>query len=309
MAATAKGKRSLTRHWRPSKGNLVAGAAVVAIVIAAIVDWSKPNNDVVSLGDLKTRTHYHGLAVDRADSSRLLLATHHGFFVVSTNGMATRISPVQDFMGFTAHPSEPAILYASGHPAGGGNLGFIKSDDGGATWTQVSRGLGGPVDFHQMDVSPADPNVVYGSFVGIQVSRDGGRSWTMSGAAPEGLVALAASRANADWVYAATRSGLWLSRDAGKSWAEIAFPGQPVSLVSVGPGSSILVFVVGKGLMQAKEETFTNWTRVSNGLGDRVLLHLAVDSRDPSRMYATTQDNDLLASADGGRSWRPYGAQ
>jgi hypothetical protein len=61
--------------------------------------------------------------------------------------------------------------------------------------------------------------------------------------------------------------------------------------------------------MQAKEETFTNWTRVSNGLGDRVLLHLAVDSRDPSRMYATTQDNDLLASADGGRSWRPYGAQ
>jgi hypothetical protein len=48
---------------------------------------------------------------------------------------------VQDFMGFTPHPSDPATLYSSGHPAGGGNLGFIVSEDGGGSWTQLADAL------------------------------------------------------------------------------------------------------------------------------------------------------------------------
>ena len=36
-----------------------------------------------------------------------------------------------DYMGFIPHPTDPSLLFASGHPAGGGNLGFIVSNDGG----------------------------------------------------------------------------------------------------------------------------------------------------------------------------------
>ncbi len=69
-------------------------------------------------------THIHGIAVDPTLDSRLLLATHHGFFVVQTDdGMATRISRDQnDYMGFTPHPENPTVMFASGHPSGGGNL-------------------------------------------------------------------------------------------------------------------------------------------------------------------------------------------
>jgi hypothetical protein len=75
--------------------------------------------------DLKEHTHIHGLAVDRNDPSQLLVATHHGLYRVTVDGNAKLISVVQDFMGFTPDPSDPNSLFASGHPARGGNLGFI----------------------------------------------------------------------------------------------------------------------------------------------------------------------------------------
>ena len=52
-----------------------------------------------------------------------------------------------DFMGFVVHPTAPNQIYGSGHPVGGGNLGFIASTDGGKTWRQLSPGVKGPVDF------------------------------------------------------------------------------------------------------------------------------------------------------------------
>src|SRR5918996_752920 len=143
---------------------------------------------------LARATHFHGIAVDPTDPSRLYLATHHGLYAVEQDGSATQLSPVQDFMGFTPHPTDPSILYASGHPATGGNLGFIASREGGASWSQLAEGVGGPVDFHQMDVSPADPNVIYGAYGGsLQISRDGGQTWEVVGPAPDGLIDLAAS--------------------------------------------------------------------------------------------------------------------
>jgi photosystem II stability/assembly factor-like uncharacterized protein len=181
--------------------------------------------DSVALFDLDKQTHYHGLAVDPADPSRLYLATHHGFYLVGADGMASRLSEVQDFMGFTPHPTDPSILYASGHSSSGGNLGFLMSADGGANWTQISPGLDGPVDFHQLDVSPADPRVIYGVYKGFQVSCDGGKTWSMAGPAPQGLIALAASARSPDRIYAATKSGLAYSEDAGATWQPVAFAG------------------------------------------------------------------------------------
>ena len=82
----------------------------------------------VPLTELLRSTHIHGLAVDRADSGRLLIATHHGLHALRLD---TRlVDPVSerqdDFMGFRPHPTT-TTPYASGHPARGGNLGFITS--------------------------------------------------------------------------------------------------------------------------------------------------------------------------------------
>jgi photosystem II stability/assembly factor-like uncharacterized protein len=219
--------------------------------------------------------------------------------------MATRLSPVQDFMGFTPHPTDPSVLYASGHPSSGGNLGFLLSADGGASWTQVSPGLDGPVDFHQMDVSPADPEVIYGNYRGIQVSRDGGKSWSMAGPAPDGIIALAASAMSADRLYAGTERGLMLSNDAGTHWQNAAFQGEIVTMVTTGPAKTLFAYVVGRGLMTADESNPNGWSLV---WGDnRILLHLAIDGRDPRRLFAIAHEAGILASTDGGRTWHGFG--
>lgn len=259
----------------------------------------------VPLSELDKQTHYHGLAVDPADPSRLYLATHHGFYRVSAGGTATRLSEVQDFMGFTPHPTDPSVLYASGHPSGGGNLGFLMSADGGANWTQVSPGLNGPVDFHQMDVSPADPQVIYGVYGGVQVSRDGGKTWSMPGAAPEGLIALAASARSADRIYGATQTGLLYSDDAGATWQSAAFAGETVSMVATGPNDMLYAYVVGRGLMSATEGKPADWSLVSSD--QRIQLHLAIDTRDPSRMFAIAHKAGIIQSTDGGKSWHSFG--
>jgi photosystem II stability/assembly factor-like uncharacterized protein len=281
---------------------LTAAAALAGLAAAAAVAVG-PSRAEQSLAQLLAGTHVHGLAVDAADPDRLLIATHHGLHALdlSTGGTVQVSDRRDDFMGFSPHP-DGGVLYASGHPAGGGNLGFIVSEDGGATWEMRSPGLHGPVDFHQMTVSPADPDVIYGAYRGLQLSRDGGASWEMVGPVPDGLIELAASSLDPDRLYAATEAGLLVSVDAGRSWSPAHPARAPVSSVAVGPDGRLHAFVLGGGLQRASEAGLA-WETVSTAFGERVLLHLALDPNDPSRLFAASQHGEILASEDGGATW------
>jgi photosystem II stability/assembly factor-like uncharacterized protein len=287
--------------------------AVVVMATGAFLATRSHSEASTTVRALAEHTHFHGIAVDPSDPARLYLATHHGLYAVAPDGSATRLSPVQDFMGFTPHPSDPSILYASGHPAGGGNLGFIASEDGGRSWTQLAEGVGGPVDFHQMDVSPADPRTLYGAYAGsLQVSRDGGRSWEVVGPAPEGLIDLAVSSKAPSTLYAATQGGLLKSEDGGRSWQDAYLLRRPVSMVHVTREGEVFAFVVGTGLIRTTEPTLS-WQTVGADFGEAYVVHLAVDPSDADKLYAVAMNPQshaqaVLASADGGKSWATLGA-
>ena len=267
-----------------------------------------------TVGALAARTHFHGLAVDSRDPSRVYLATHHGFYVVAPDGSASRVSRIEnDFMGFTQHPTDPAILYASGHPATGGNLGFIVSRDGGETWTKRADGVGGPVDFHQMDVSKADPQVIVGAYRGLQVSRNGGHSWEMVGPLPEKTLDLAASATDANVLYAATERGLLRSRDGGKSWHDAYFIRRPATMVQATLGGALYAFIIGRGLVRTVEPDL-RWKTVGKISDSSYILHFAADPGDAGKMYAiafdsSTKSQSLIASRDGGATWAPMGGR
>jgi photosystem II stability/assembly factor-like uncharacterized protein len=210
-------------------------------------------------------------------------------------------------MGFSPGPSDPLTYFASGHPHTGGNSGFLKSIDGGATWKQISSGVDGPVDFHQMDVSPADPRTIYGNYGGLQVSHDGGNIWESVGPAPDNLIAIAASSVKAEILYAATKNGLHISIDGGVNWQPLAFDGEVVSMVKNGPHGVLMAFVLGKGLMKTTEEKPLEWTSVSNAFGDAIVLHLAINPADSTQLALTTQDNSVLESRDSGATWAAFG--
>jgi photosystem II stability/assembly factor-like uncharacterized protein len=260
-----------------------------------------------TLQQLAGHTHYHGIAYARSGSAKLLLATHHGVFAVDAAGEATQVSPLHDYMGFSPDPADPLAYYASGHPSAGGNSGFLKSTDGGGSWQHISDGLNGPVDFHQLDVSAADPKTIYGGFGGLQVSHDGGVTWTMAGELPGELIAIAASGTKAATVYAATKIGLQASEDGGASWKSVAFPGEVVSLVEAEADGTLYAYVVGKGLMHTNESATGNWELLSNAFADGIPLHLAVDPSKRSQLALTTHLNGVWESSDGGLSWVQIG--
>ena len=290
--------------------NVLAG--IVAMAAAGLPASCALSAGETTVTSLAGKSHFHGIAVDPGDPSRLFLATHHGLFRVGPDGKARRISKTHDdFMGFTPHPTDASILYASGHPAGGGNLGFIASRNGGRSWKQISKGIRGPVDFHQMDVSRVDPKVIYGVHGGLQVSNDGGRSWRMAGPTPKGLIDLAASAKDVNVLYAATRGGLLKSMDAGRSWQYTYILRRPVTMVQTTSRGDVYAFVVGTGLIRTMEPGL-NWRSTGGSLGNNYILHLAVDPTDESNLYAITfspqtRRNVVLASGDGGRSWSPLG--
>lgn len=287
----------------------------MVVVVAAITVMTDSSNSAsgTTVSELIKNSDFHGIAVDPNDPSRIYLATHHGLFVVSPDGKAERLSDtIADFMGFTPHPDDPAIFYASGHPASGGNLGFIVSTDGGKSWEKLADGVGGPVDFHQMDVSKADPNIVFGNSRDLQHSKDGGLTWSMVGPAPEGTMDIAASARNADTVYAATQRGIVSSTDGGRSWTAAHLLRRTTTMIDAASDGRLYAFQVETGLIRTSEPGL-NWQVVSNDFGGDYILHFAVDPSDVQNMYAVTFSSQtrglaIIRSSDGGVSWRPLGA-
>uniref|UniRef100_UPI003977E89E hypothetical protein n=1 Tax=Salmonella sp. SAL4431 TaxID=3159886 RepID=UPI003977E89E len=71
----------------------------------------------------------------------------------------------------------------------------------------------------------------------------------------------------------------------------------------------VFAFVVGTGLIRLTEPDFT-WQVVGSQLGDRFIVHLAADPADERRLYAVTvdrntQEQEILATSDGGATWSP----
>lgn len=271
--------------------------------LIALLATPAMSQDSLPLSELMSATHVHGIGPGSGGPDSLILATHNGLWAVDmASGTATRLGDSQDdFMGYSAVLSSPGTAFASSHPATGGNIGVIRTEDAGQSWIHVSDGLDGPVDFHNMEVSRADPAVIYG--IGhdrrVQRSVNGGVTWEVMGEAPEKLIDIATAPSDATQVYAATEAGLFLSPDGGASWQPV-IEGAPVSTVDTGPDGMVRAVDLANGLVTLVEGG--EITQVSADLPDGYLLFLSTTSVDPFRLAALTAKGRLVASQDGGIS-------
>jgi photosystem II stability/assembly factor-like uncharacterized protein len=214
-----------------SKGKFIAiGVGIVvaiAIGIAIALALGTQGSDAGSSSDNQRVVfwrHVHGLGIDPSDNNVLYIATH-GDFYKSVNGSAPVKVDQQraDYMAFNAPQTEGVPLYASGHPSTGGNMGLVKSTDGGETWQLVSNVLDPPTDFHAMAVSRSNPNVIIGfdsGGRGLFKTTDAGNTWQNLDY-PEYITALAIAPNNSEVVFAGTDNGIFRSSDGGNTWTHL----------------------------------------------------------------------------------------
>ena len=260
-----------------------------------------------TVADLGKHTHIHGIAVAPTTTSPVLLATHNGISSASPSGVVRRVSQDNfNFMSLSVHPADLDVLFASGQPKDGGNVAFVLSRDAGKTWNLLSTGDTAPNDFHRIAVSRTDPQTIFSANSGLHISRDGGNTWNFVAPLPDGFVDLAASSIDRERLYAATDQGLLFSTDSGVTWEPAHAKRSLTTLVQGTAARAVYAFMLGVGLLRAKEPSL-RWVFVSNDFAGRTLLHLAIDSTDPRRIYAVTDEQQVIVSYDKGVSWAKFG--
>ena len=239
-------------------------------------------------------THVHGLGVNPKDGA-LYIATHSGLFrAAGGRGELRRVGESeQDVMGFSV--VGPDRFLGSGHPgplqSGPGNLGLIRSDDGGRSWDSVS--LLGESDFHVLRSREA---MVYGfdaSNSRFLVSADGGRSWDERDS--PAMLDLAVDPSNALRVVASTEDGLVASDDRGRSWRRVQEG--PLALLTW-PEADALFRVDGAGRVARSTDAGESWEPA--GSLDAQPAAFASSGRE---LFVALPDGTVRASSDAGKTW------
>ena len=300
-----------------SSKNYIWIIVVVVIIGGSMLLFSQQNNDTASNSDSRSNlypeqaiTHGHGLAVDVVDPNKLWIATHHGLLLLENEKDLYRVGKSKDdYMGLSVHPTDSHVFFTSGHPSFGGNLGFQKSEDNGATWKKISNGANGPVDFHAMTVSPVNPNLVYGWYQGsLQRSEDQGKTWEIVNRdlLPVYLVADAEDE---NIVYAATPQGqgVMVSNDKGASWVSLSpeLEAGAVSVIAVHPKNSniLMTFSERLGGLGKSTDGGKTFNKMDEDFNGETILHIAFDKNSSGVMYALTHQNALYKSSDTGETW------
>src|SRR5918992_3247298 len=142
----ARKRRALARA-----GEIVTSVSTLRAIALFLIVASAGATAAVTIGAQPTPSgpeihHIHGLAIDRQDPEVVYIATHTGLVRLRPNAAAEWIGEQRfDLMGFTAHPQNADVVYASGHPdlqtyarEKVGNLGLLVSRDRGKTWQSVA---------------------------------------------------------------------------------------------------------------------------------------------------------------------------
>lgn len=286
---------------------LIITIAAIALPIAGAI-WLAASGEAnpssaAELIPVQAISHGHGLAVDPNDANKLYIATHYGLLLLKNEKDLYQVGNKRDdYMGFSPHPTDSNVFFSSGHPSTGGNIGFQKSEDGGFTWKKISNGLGGPVDFHAMAVSPVDQNVAYGWYRSdLQKSEDGGASWKKY-RTDFPVVHLAADTKDAQTLYASSPQGFFKSTDAGTTWAQL-FDGL-VATSAVNPSDQSILSVSEKYGLARSSDGGTTWTTISERFNGETPLYISHYRQNPDIAYLLTEKNSVYKSTDGGDTWQ-----
>ncbi|HEY4689483.1 MAG TPA: hypothetical protein VIK33_09240, partial [Anaerolineae bacterium] len=207
-----------------------------------------------------------------------------------------------DWWRVAADPRDLDTLYAGGHG------GVYKTSDGGKTWKPVLE-----QDCNWLAVNPADGAVYCGSQP-LQVSRDGGASWSSPdfgpGSGGQDRVPFAIAPSDPRVVYAGDNA-VMRSTDGGETWSGIGWLGAAAHMrLTVDPRDGNQLFLINSGMyvhggFRSGDGGKTWQNAFSHVTGDgRLTMHPTQDVV----YYASHWEGRLYRSNDNGQTWEPFGS-
>jgi len=312
----------------------------------------------LSLGAFRLRSIGPALTSGRISDFAVRPGKRHEFFVASASGgvwktenAGTTFTPVFDAQGsysigcVALDPNDPNIVWVG---TGENNNqrsvsygdGVYKSEDGGATWTNV--GLKASEHIGMIAVDPRDSDVVYvaaygplwspGGDRGLYKTADGGKTWAAILTVDEntGVSEVHLDPRNPDVLYASAHqrrrhvftqisggpgSAVYKSTDAGKTWAKIVrgLPSGDLGRVglALSPVAPNLLYAIveaqeDKGGFYRSANGGASWERRSAYTSSgNYYQEIVCDPKDPDRVYS--MDVFLQVSDDGGATWKALG--
>jgi hypothetical protein len=280
-------------------------------------------------------TEFYNIALDPHDPSTVFGISQDHFKSIKYTGTLgwAYTNTGQELGRILVDPSDSKTVYnydvfgpGSGAITGAGQF-FIRSDDGGATWTQKITGLdtSGYTDyFTDKSVQNAfaiDPINTHRLLVGdkqVFESTDRADHWAAlpnSPALASGVViqALAIARSQGSTVYAGTSDGkLFLTQNDGASvWMErdAGLPNYGVNTIRVDPANPLHAFVTLNftGVWMTTDGG-ASWTNQTGDLGlDLRTETLAVDWRYSTPVLYVGTLRGVYRSLNQGTNWTPFG--
>jgi len=265
-------------------------------------------------------------AVDPTRQSTLYAGALQSGVSASFDGGANWATVGRHLVGMTMSrvavaPSAPNTVYGGSY-----HDGMFVSTDHGRTWAGFGADAGGTSAVLALTVSPAAASTAYaGTGRGALVTVDGGATWSpmnsglplVDGFNPPAVTALAVDPATPNTIYAGTNgAGIYKTTD-GHNWtpASNGLAGANVYSVAINPKDPNTLYAstydgtegppdsrVGMGVFKSTDGG-ADWTPVNVGLTNMLIRTLAVDSANPTTLYAGCNGNGIFKSVNGAATW------
>jgi photosystem II stability/assembly factor-like uncharacterized protein len=203
------------------------------------------------------------------------------------------------------NPGDPDVVFAGGYYYLDGVIRpmLLKSDDGGASWSEAVNGITG-TEVRQISVHPDSANVVCCAGTdGLFKSRDGGATWRRTQQGETYAVSIAPD--NPYNVYAGAPLGVYRSMDGGEHWSlfRTEVLNDFIRHVAVDPLNSTRIIVGGQKGIYKSESGGILWNAAESGLFASRISHVCLAPSNPDVIYAAIESDAVYRSLNGGQSW------
>lgn len=142
---------------------------------------------------------------------------------------------------------------------------------------------------------------------GVYRSEDDGAGWKAAGLEGEAVRALAQSASHPEILVAGTKSGVFETRDTGKTWMRISPVGDEelrnLDSIAIDPRDANVIYAGTYHLPWKTIDGGKNWKAIAAGMiDDSDVMSMAIDWSNPEQLFASACSG-IYRSGNGGGQW------